>query len=91
VAGYRGLVNAAKAGRSRPHDLQLIASIAVEGRQFRTCLRIRLWVKSAVLTTGRRLPVYPDQRTSSDRPGWSGGASNELAAFVVARNTTLIE
>jgi hypothetical protein len=43
VADYRGLVNAAKAGRSRPHRLQLIASIAVEGRKFRTCLGIPLW------------------------------------------------
>src|ERR1700676_4358461 len=29
------------------------------------------WVKSAGLTLCRSLPVYPDQRTSSDRPGWS--------------------
>jgi hypothetical protein len=43
VADYRGLVNAAKAGRSRPHHLQLIASIAVEGRKLRTCLGIPLW------------------------------------------------
>jgi hypothetical protein len=25
-----------------------------------------------VLTTCRPLPVYPDQRTSTDRSGWSG-------------------
>jgi hypothetical protein len=41
VADYRGLVNAAKAGRSPPHHLQLIASIAVEGSKFRTCLAFR--------------------------------------------------
>src|SRR5882724_6348770 len=30
------------------------------------------WVKSVVLTLGLSLPVYPDQRTSLDRTGWSG-------------------
>jgi len=29
------------------------------------------WVKSTDLTLCRRLPVCHDQRTSSDRPGWS--------------------
>jgi hypothetical protein len=33
---------------------------------------IRLWVKSAVLSLCQPLPVYPHQRTSSDRCGWSG-------------------
>jgi hypothetical protein len=31
-----------------------------------------LWVKRAVLTFCQRLPVCPEQRTSSGRPGWSG-------------------
>src|SRR5258708_7243750 len=30
-----------------------------------------LWVKSAGLTPRRPLPVYPNQRTLSDRPSWS--------------------
>src|ERR1700676_235932 len=31
----------------------------------------RIWAKSAVLTLGRLLPVYPCDRTSSDRLGMS--------------------
>jgi len=30
------------------------------------------WVNRVTLTVGRPLPVDPDQRTSSDRPGISG-------------------
>jgi hypothetical protein len=33
-------------------------------------------VKSAVFASGQRLPDYPEQRTSSDRPGWSGSCQN---------------
>jgi hypothetical protein len=32
---------------------------------------LAVWVKSTDLTLCRRLPVCPDQRTSSDWPGWS--------------------
>jgi hypothetical protein len=32
----------------------------------------RQWVNRVTLTVGRPLPVHPDQRTSSDRPGMSG-------------------
>jgi hypothetical protein len=50
----------------------------------RSCLRLgqhdahavaglgELWVNRFVLATGQPLPVYPDERTSSDRPGCSG-------------------
>ena len=31
-----------------------------------------LWVNRVTLAVGRPLPVYPDERTSSDRPGMSG-------------------
>ena len=31
-----------------------------------------MWVKSVVLSLCQPLPVYPHQRTSSDRCGWSG-------------------
>jgi hypothetical protein len=31
-----------------------------------------VWVNRVTLTAGRPLPVYPDQRTSSDRPSMSG-------------------
>ena len=31
-----------------------------------------LWVNRVTLTVGRPLPVFPDQRTSSDRPSMSG-------------------
>ena len=34
-------------------------------------LACRQSVIGAVLTLCRSLPVYPDQRTSSDQPGWS--------------------
>jgi hypothetical protein len=34
--------------------------------------RCRIWVKSVVLSLCQPLPVYPHQRTSSDRCGWSG-------------------
>ena len=30
-----------------------------------------MWVKSAVLTVDRSLPVYPDQRTFQERSGMS--------------------
>jgi hypothetical protein len=35
-------------------------------------LQCRFWVKSAVLTFCQLLLVYLEQRTLSDRPGWSG-------------------
>ena len=35
-------------------------------------LKCRLRVKSAVSTVCQRLPVCPEQRTSADRPRWSG-------------------
>jgi hypothetical protein len=50
----------------------------------RSCLRLgqhdahavaglgELWVNRFVLATGQPLPVYPDERTSSNRPGCSG-------------------
>jgi hypothetical protein len=41
--------------------------------------RCRFGVKSAVLTFGGSLPVYPEQRTSPDRPGWSGLPKAEVA------------
>jgi hypothetical protein len=39
-----------------------------------------LRVKSAVLTLGRLLPVCPYQRTSSNRPGWSGWCQNRKSS-----------
>src|ERR1700730_8520718 len=50
-----------------------------------------MWVKSAVLGVARSLPVYPDQRTSSDRSGWSGSCQNRnwpvsSAGFSFLRN-----
>jgi hypothetical protein len=38
------------------------------------------WVKSVVLTVCQPLPVYPDQRTSTDLPGWSGSCQEETLA-----------
>ena len=37
-----------------------------------TWVRLPQWVNRVTLVVGRPLPVYPDQRTSSDRPGMSG-------------------
>jgi hypothetical protein len=34
-------------------------------------------VKSAVLTLGLRLPVYPNQRTSPGQPDWSGSCQQQ--------------
>jgi hypothetical protein len=44
--------------------------------------RVRLprWVKRVTLTVGRPLPIYPDQRTSSDRPGMSGWCQERSCA-----------
>jgi hypothetical protein len=39
-----------------------------------------LRVNRAVLTLNRPLPVYADERTSSDRPGWSGSCQEETHA-----------
>jgi hypothetical protein len=36
------------------------------------CGQYLSWVNRVVLATGQPLPVYPDQQTSLDRPGWSG-------------------
>jgi hypothetical protein len=36
------------------------------------------WVNRVTLVVGRPLPVFPKQRTSSDRPGMSGGAISGL-------------
>ena len=30
-----------------------------------------LWVNRVTLVVGRSLPVYSNERTSRDRPGWS--------------------
>ena len=35
-------------------------------------------VNRVILTVRRRLPVYPEQRTSSDRPDWSGSCQEQL-------------
>jgi hypothetical protein len=34
--------------------------------------KIPQWVIHVILTVVQPLQVYPDQRISSDRPGWSG-------------------
>jgi hypothetical protein len=39
-----------------------------------------MWVNRVTLTVGRPLPVYLDQRTSSDRPGMSGWCQNRTHA-----------
>jgi hypothetical protein len=39
-----------------------------------------LWVNRVVLTASQPLPVYPDQRTSSDRPGMSGWCHKQTHA-----------
>jgi|SRR5664279_4476408 hypothetical protein len=39
-----------------------------------------IWANLNRLTAGRTLPVYPEQRTSSDRPGWSGSCQEETHA-----------
>jgi hypothetical protein len=40
----------------------------------------RLWVNRVGLTVNRRLPLYPHQRTSSDRPGRSGSVESRMGA-----------
>jgi hypothetical protein len=42
--------------------------------------RRQLRVKSAVSTLCQPLPVYPDQRTSSDRPSWSGWCQKRMSS-----------
>jgi hypothetical protein len=36
------------------------------------------WVNRIALAVGRRLPVDPDQQTSSDRPGMSGWCQQRI-------------
>jgi hypothetical protein len=52
--------------------------------------RAKLWsvqtelpvrVISVVLTAGQLFPVYPDERTSSDRPGMSGWCQKETLSL----------
>jgi len=40
------------------------------------CTSSPLWVIRVVVTMRRILPVCPSQRTSSDRPGWSGSCQH---------------
>jgi hypothetical protein len=44
-----------------------------------------VWVNRVVLTVVRSLPVYPDKRTSSDRPGMSGWCQQRTKAVPVSR------
>src|ERR1700730_4375711 len=67
------------------------ATIASRGSRRNLGGQSPLWVKSAVLGVARSLPVYPDQRTSSDRSGWSGSCQNRnwpvsSAGFSFLRN-----
>jgi hypothetical protein len=50
-------------------------------------MRPNVCSKSAVLNVGRSLPVCPDQRTSTDLPGWSGSCHkrNSCAAISPCR------
>jgi hypothetical protein len=41
------------------------------------------WVKNAVLTVILPLPVYPEQRKSSDRRSWSGWCHEETSDELV--------
>jgi hypothetical protein len=81
VADYRGLVNAAKAGRSRPRHLQLIGSIAVEGRKFRTCLGIPLGSTTALTALKRDFRSVQ----GADIPGARWYFSNVPTAALVGR------
>jgi hypothetical protein len=38
---------------------------------------VPLWVNRVGLTLCRSLPVYPEQRTSTRRPRWSGSCQQE--------------
>jgi hypothetical protein len=69
VHGRDNLGHAA-AGRSR---MTLFGIMACK-------IQSRLWAKSYVLTLGLPLPVYPHERTSSDRPGWSGSCQKPTYA-----------
>src|SRR3982075_1278114 len=53
--------------------------------QFRceTVERLRLQIIIAVLTVCPSLPVFPYERTSSDRPGMSGSCQQQTSANVV--------
>jgi hypothetical protein len=42
-------------------------------------------VNRVILTGYQPLPVYPDQRTSSDRPGWSGSCHDRKWPRPIAR------
>src|SRR5450631_2198147 len=42
----------------------------------------------AALTLGQPLPVYPEQRTTSDRPGWSGSCQERTHAVHSSQSRT---
>ena len=44
-----------------------------------------LWVKSAIFTLGLPLPVYPRQRTLSDRTAWSGSCQKRSHGVIAGR------
>jgi hypothetical protein len=63
-------IQARSNGRPRPSARHEQREPGRHGPAFRTQCFFR--VNRAGLTLCRPLPVYPDQRTSSGRPGWSG-------------------
>ena len=46
-----------------------------------------IWVKRVVLTVTQPVPVFPDQRTSSDKLGWSVSCHKPTLCIARARST----
>jgi hypothetical protein len=61
--------------RSRVKECPDLQSFSLRIKAYRAVLdqcRLRLWVNRVGLTVCRSLPVHLEQRTSTDRPCWSG-------------------
>src|ERR1700738_2700963 len=69
-----------KCSNQRPDTLMQDRSLPARRNHLQRTAGPYMWVKSYVLTLGLPLPLYPDQRTSSDRFGWSGSCQQRTYA-----------
>jgi hypothetical protein len=73
----------------RPRQVERFQARALQRRRFycqsapaHTSPAFSVSVTSAVLPVGRPLPVYPQLRTSTDRPSWSGSCQQEKSTLL---------
>jgi hypothetical protein len=82
IVVVRGLMSSAQgAMATNPFSSKSVPVRYAFSAETQDCVLCPSWVNRVTLTVGRPLPVYPDQRTSSDRPGVSGWCQEETPAL----------